>query len=99
VRDRFTACSPSSGVGDYFRFLLHRGSSQPPDPDHDRVCVIVPVTVSRASPAASGRCHPARTGVGAVPWDQSQQAARRFRPTLTPMFRQVSSRTLNGREL
>jgi hypothetical protein len=37
--------------------------------------------------------------VGAVPWDQSQQAARRFRPTLTPMFRQVSSRTLNGREL
>ena len=37
ARDRFTACSPSSGVGDYFRFLLHRGISQPPDPDLDRV--------------------------------------------------------------
>ena len=72
ARDRFTACSPSSGVGDYFRFLLHRGVSQPPDPDLDRVWVIVPVTVSRASSAASGRCRPALTGVGAVPCDQSR---------------------------
>jgi hypothetical protein len=32
---------------------------------------IVPVTVSRASSAASGRCHPVLTGVGAVPCDQS----------------------------
>jgi hypothetical protein len=30
--DRFTACSPSSGVSDYFRFLLHRGISHPADP-------------------------------------------------------------------
>lgn len=42
ARDRFTACSPSSGVGDYFRFLLHRGVSQPPDPDLDRVCMDCP---------------------------------------------------------
>ena len=34
---------------------------------HDRVYVIAPVTVGQASPAASGRCHPALTGVGAVP--------------------------------
>jgi hypothetical protein len=65
--DRFTACSPSSGVGDYFRFLLHRGHLIPADPNHDRVCLIAPVTVGRASSAASGRCHPALTGVGAVP--------------------------------
>ena len=65
--DRFTARSPSSGVGDYFRFLLHWGMSHPADPNHDRVCLIAPVTVSRASSAASGRCHPALTGEGAVP--------------------------------
>jgi hypothetical protein len=70
--DRFTARSPSSGVGDYFRFLLHRGVSQPPDPNLDRIWVIVPVTVSRASSAASGRCHPALTGVGAVPCGQNR---------------------------
>jgi GNAT superfamily N-acetyltransferase len=30
--DRFTACFPSSGIGDYFRFQLHRGISHPADP-------------------------------------------------------------------
>ena len=73
--DRFTACSPSSGVGDYFRFLLHWGMSHPADPNHDRVCLIAPVTVGRASSAASGRCHPARTGDGVVPWSQSRAIA------------------------
>jgi hypothetical protein len=83
ARDRFTACSPSSEVGDYFRFLLHRGVSQRADPDHDRVCVVVPVTVSRASSAASGRCHPALTGIGVVPWRHS--------PALITMLRQCMS--------
>jgi hypothetical protein len=34
--------------------------------------VIAPVTVSQVIPAASGRCLPALTGVGVVPWIQSQ---------------------------
>lgn len=84
ARDRFTACSPSSGVGDYFRFLLHRGLSQPPDPDLDRVWLIVPVTVSRASSAASGRCRPALTGVGAVPCAQSRAVAASCSRRITP---------------
>jgi hypothetical protein len=46
---------------------IHRGLSHPADPYLDRVCSIVPVTVSRASSAASGRCHPVRTGVGVRP--------------------------------
>jgi len=84
ARDRFTARSPSSGVGDYFRFLLHRGVSQPPDPDLDRVWAIVPVTVSRASSAASGRCRPALTGVGAVPCDQSRAVTASYSRRITP---------------
>jgi hypothetical protein len=76
--------APSSGAGDYFRFLLHRGLSQPPDPDLDRVWAIVPVTVSRASSAASGRCHPALTGVGAVPCDQSRAATAACPRRITP---------------
>jgi hypothetical protein len=83
ARDRFTARSPSSGVGDYFRFLLHRGVSQPPDPDLDRVWAIVPVTVSRASSAASGRCRPALTGVGAVPCDQSRAVTASYSRRIT----------------
>jgi hypothetical protein len=35
---------------------------------HDRVYVIAPVTVGQVTPAASGRCQPALTGVGVVPW-------------------------------
>jgi hypothetical protein len=84
ARDRFTARSPSSGAGDYFRFLLHRGVSQPPDPDLDRVWVIVPVTVSRASSAASGRCRPTLTGVGAVPCDQSRAVTASCSRHITP---------------
>jgi len=34
--------------------------------------VIAPVTVGQVTPAASGRCHPALTGVGVVPWIQSR---------------------------
>jgi len=40
--------------------------------NHDRVYVIAPVTVGQVTPAASGRCHPALTGVGVVPWIQSR---------------------------
>ena len=64
---------------------FHRGMSHPPDPNHDRGCLIVPVTVSRASSAASGRCRPAVTGIGAVPWSQSRaRAAARCRRKSTP---------------
>ena len=86
ARDRFTAASPSSGVGDYFRFRLHRGVSHPPDPNHGRVWVIVPATAPQASPRVSGRCRPALTGVGLVPWDQSRvQAAVSSRPIPTSL--------------
>lgn len=84
-RDRFTAASPSSGVGDYFRFRLHRGLSHPPDPDHGRVWVIVPATALQASPEVGGRCHPALTGVGVVPWCQNRiRAAGRSRAIPPP---------------
>jgi hypothetical protein len=71
ARDRFTAWSPSLRG----RRLL----PLPASPGHlsRRIRTltgfrwIVPVTVSRASSAASGRCRPALTGVGAVPCDQS----------------------------
>lgn len=94
-RARFPGCrgrwtgspprSPSSGVGDYFRFRLHRGVSHPPDPDHGRVCVIVPATAPQASPRVSGRCRPVFTGVGSVPWVQSvARAAGRSRAISPP---------------
>jgi hypothetical protein len=97
ARDRFTARSPSSGVGDYFRFLLHRGVSQPPDPDLDRVWAIVPVTVSRASSAASGRCRPALTGVGAVPCDQSRAVTASCRRRITPPSASAASSPITAR--
>ena len=97
ARDRFTACSPSSGVGDYFRFLLHRGVSQPPDPDLDRVWVIVPVTVSRASSAASGRCRPAFTSVGAVPCAQSRTLTASCSRRITPPAASAASSTITAR--
>jgi len=61
-----------------FRLQLHRGirptlqPSQHANPNHDRFCVIVPVTVGRATSAAGGRCRPARTGNGVVPWRYSR---------------------------
>ena len=60
------------------------GASQPPDPDLDRVWVIVPVTVSRASSAASGRCRPALTGVGAAPCAQSRAVTASRSRRITP---------------
>jgi hypothetical protein len=89
--------TPSSGAGDYFRFLLHRGVSQPPDPDLDRVWVIVPVTVSRASSAASGRCRPALTGVGVVPCDQSRAAAAALSRRIIPPSASVVSPPIPAR--
>ena len=56
---------------------IHRGLSHPADPYLDRVCVIVPATVSRASSAASGWCHPVRTGVGVRPLASEPGSSRR----------------------
>jgi hypothetical protein len=55
---------------------IHRGLSHPADPYLDRVCSTVPVTVSRASSAASGRCHPVRTGVGVRPLASEPESER-----------------------
>jgi hypothetical protein len=52
--------------------------------------VIAPVTVDQASSAASGRCHPAFTGVGAVPCIQS--------PAMTAQVRRIHTSVRAGRQ-
>lgn len=75
------------------------GASQPPDPDLDRVWMTVPVTVSRASSAASGRCRPALTGVGAVPCDQSRAMTASRSRRITPPSTSAAGSPITARRV
>jgi len=99
ARDRFTARSPSSRGRRLLPLpasperLSAAGSGPRPG------LAIVPVTVSRASSAASGRCRPALTGVGAVPCDQSRAVTASYSRRITPPSSSPVSSLITSRRL